>query len=74
MLFDNILFLIMKCGPLYYLFVVCLLLYFFVCCIRPKDGHKKAETCRRIASCLYLLLSNRTAVVGIYMMMHYHLY
>jgi len=75
MLFDNILCLIMKCRLLLHsLFVVYLLLLKFLFVAYLPRMAKKAETCRRIAPCLYLLLSNRSAVVGIYMMMPYHLY
>lgn len=35
--------------------------------IPPWGWLKKVETCRRISTCLYIIVTNRIAVVGIYM-------
>jgi hypothetical protein len=40
--------------------------YIFLCWIPPRRWPKKAETCRRFTTCLYMIVSNYSAFVGIY--------
>ena len=55
--------------------LLCIFHYYIFCLLHTSQGWpKKAETFRRIATCLYLLLSDHNAAVGIYVMIHYHLY
>jgi len=38
----------------------------FLCWLPPWRWPKKAETCSRFALCLYIIVSNYSAVVGVY--------
>jgi len=45
-----------------------LLAFIVIYCVEylPEDGQKKAETRRKITACLYITVSNYSAVVGTY--------
>jgi len=32
----------------------------------PEDGRKPVETCRRFTTCLFIVVSNKSTAVGIY--------
>jgi hypothetical protein len=54
-------------NPLLHIYDISSHYCIFLCSVPPWGWPKKAKTCRRFTTFLYILVSNYSAVVGIYM-------